>query len=69
MAIGSDDVYGDEMNLACKLGGELGQRGEFLLTARAHEALGETERLFQALEFETSGVAIPAYRLVREPSA
>jgi adenylate cyclase len=41
LAIGSDDVYGDEMNLACKLGGDLAQPGEILLTARAHEALGE----------------------------
>ena len=69
LVIGSDDVYGDEMNLACKLGGELAQRGEILLTARAREAMGETEKRFEALEFETSGLAIPAYRLVREPSA
>jgi adenylate cyclase len=35
LIIGNEDLYGSEMNLACKLGEDLAQRGELLLTANA----------------------------------
>lgn len=41
LVIGGDDVYGDEMNLACKLGEDLAERGEVLLTQAAFEGLQE----------------------------
>ena len=66
LVIGSDDLYGDEMNLACKLGEDLAHRGEILLTAQARAALGETDKQFETLEFTVSGLDVPAYRLIRE---
>ena len=65
LIIGSDDVYGHEMNVACKLGEDLAARGEVLLTPAAYEALGPSPWEFEPLTFSTSGLDIPAYRLVR----
>ena len=42
LLVGDDDAYGDEMNVACKLGEDLAEQGEILLTAAAHEALGDS---------------------------
>jgi adenylate cyclase len=58
-----DDAYGDEMNLACKLGEDLAQREEILLTERAYLHVRESGRSFDPLEFTISGVEIAAYRL------
>ena len=37
--IGEEDLHGDEMNVACKLGEDLAERGDVLLTTSAYEAL------------------------------
>jgi len=37
--IGEEDLHGDEMNIASKLGEDLAERGEVLLTASAYESL------------------------------
>ncbi|MFN2545222.1 MAG: adenylate/guanylate cyclase domain-containing protein [Actinomycetota bacterium] len=68
LLVGAEDVFGDEMNLACKLGEDLAQRDEILLTPAAHEAVGATNRAFDELRFSVSGVELPAYRLAADPS-
>lgn len=56
--------YGDEMNLACKLGEDLARRDELLLTPRAYEALADhTVWRFAELAFSVSGLELRAYRL------
>jgi adenylate cyclase len=64
LAIGEDDVYGDEMNLASKLGEDLVRPEEVLLTPAAHAALAGTDTFtFQEVGVTISGLESPAYRL------
>jgi class 3 adenylate cyclase len=66
LLIEDDDAYGDEMNIACKLGEDLAERGEVLLTASAHDALGDAGDLqFEDYSASISGLDVTAYRLVR----
>jgi len=66
LLIGDDDAYGDEMNIACKLGEDLAERGEVLLTVSAHDALGEAGDLqFEDYSASVSGLDLTAYKLVR----
>jgi hypothetical protein len=64
LAIGEHDLYGDEMNLACKLGEDLAQRGEVLLTPAAYAEMLAEPWQFEALEYVISGLPLTAYRLV-----
>jgi class 3 adenylate cyclase len=68
LLIGAEDVFGDEMNLACKLGEDLAQRDEILLTPDAHGAVAGTDRAFEELRFTVSGVELPAYRVAEPPA-
>ena len=66
LLVGDDDAYGDEMNVACKLGEDLAEQGEILLTAAAHEALGaSTEWQFEDSSVRISGLDLTAYKVVR----
>ena len=66
LLVGDDDAYGDEMNVACKLGEDLAEQGEILLTASAHEAIGDsTEWQFEDSSVRISGLDLTAYTLVR----
>jgi adenylate cyclase len=46
LAIGDDDLFGPEMNLASKLGEDLAQAGAILLTESAYERTGAAKRTF-----------------------
>ena len=46
LLIGSDDVYGSEMNLASKLGEDLAEAGDVLLTDAAFLRVGTSKRRF-----------------------
>jgi adenylate cyclase len=61
LIIGDDDLYGSEMNLACKLGEDLAQRGQLLLTAAAFAQLTAPQDAWEAIDFEISGVALTAH--------
>ncbi|MCL6522184.1 MAG: FtsW/RodA/SpoVE family cell cycle protein [Firmicutes bacterium] len=63
-----DDLFGDEMNLASKLGEDLAQRDEILLTPAARAAVTASSWRFDELAFRVSGLELRAYRLVRRPS-
>ena len=66
LLVGDDDAYGDEMNIACKLGEDLAEQGEILLTASAHEAIGGgTTWQFEDWSVRISGLDLTAYKLVR----
>ena len=69
LLVGNDDAYGDEMNVACKLGEDLAERGEILLTAAAHEMLkGSKTWTFEDSSVTISGLDLTSYRLVRRPA-
>jgi class 3 adenylate cyclase len=67
LAIGESDLYGDEMNLACKLGEDLAQRGEVLLTPAAYDELLTEPWQFETLEYTIAGLPLTAHRLVSGP--
>ena len=65
LVVDAGTLYGDEMNLACKLGEDCAGRGEVLLTTAARDALGPTPWRFEAVAFNISGLDLPAHRLLR----
>jgi adenylate cyclase len=66
LMIGTGDLFGDEMNLACKLGEDLADRDQILLTSGARRALEGTPLRFEELETSISGIPVRTYRLVTE---
>lgn len=65
LIIGEEDVFGNDMNLACKLGEDLANPGEILLTTSAHENLEPDRFDFEPKEYEISGVTIRAFRFIQ----
>lgn len=59
-----DDMYGNEMNLASKLGEDVAERGEILLTDNARELVTEPKYIFETFPLTMSGVEMRANRLV-----
>jgi adenylate cyclase len=62
LVIGAEDVFGHEMNLACKLGEDLAGPGEILLTPAAHAALPPGRYLASPASYRVSGVEIACFR-------
>ena len=59
------DVYGHEMNLASKLGEDLGEPGEIWLTATAYEQIGSSSSYFcEACNLSVSKVEMVAHKIV-----
>jgi class 3 adenylate cyclase len=63
LSVGNDDLFGDEMNLASKLGEDLARESEILLTARAYKALDAQKLLCKEMHATISGFEITFYRL------
>ena len=59
-----EDMYGSEFNLASKLGEDLAERGEILLTLAAFENLEGEKQDWERLEFSISGLELVAYKRV-----
>jgi adenylate cyclase len=62
LMIAHDDVFGDEMNVACKLGEDLAQRNEILVTPAAFAQLEEGKYDVDEVSFTISGLQLDAYR-------
>jgi hypothetical protein len=54
------------MNVACKLGEDLAQQSEILLTATAYTALQDSAWQFEQANFSISGLELTAYRLIQD---
>jgi adenylate cyclase len=61
--IGDRDIYGSEVNLASKLGEDIGQAGSILLTASAHDHLRDARDDLTREQVSVSGVEMTYYRL------
>ncbi len=62
LSAGEQGVYGDEMNLACKLGEDLAEGGETLLTESAWRRLKRRKSIvFERRESVVSGTSIACY--------
>jgi class 3 adenylate cyclase len=57
-----EDMYGSELNLASKLGEDLAERGEILLTAAAFEKFEGKKEDLERVEFSISGLELVAYK-------
>jgi class 3 adenylate cyclase len=57
------EIYGSEVNLASKLGEDLAQRGEILLTESAFAHTGGGARQFEPLRFSVSGMELNVYKV------
>jgi class 3 adenylate cyclase len=61
--IGEEDVHGDQMNVACKLGEDIAGPGEILLTESAFEALPPGAADATAASVSISGLTLNFFRL------
>jgi len=62
--IGDEDVFGDEMNLACKLGEDIAEKGEILLTPAAKDELAKlTNSDGSAIPMRESAISISGIHL------
>jgi adenylate cyclase len=69
LLVGDHDAYGGEMNYASKLGEDLAQAGELLLTEAAWSRLKQQKRGFTRKLARISGVRFPYYSATkRSPS-
>lgn len=66
LVVGDRDFYGDEMNLASKLGEDIAGDDEILLTESAHNFLVKSTHLFDVFTHEISGVTLTVYQLQRQ---
>ena len=64
LVIGDEDLFGDEMNRASRLGEDLAGQQEILLTPRAYEALPQGLYRFETVHFQDHGNTIRAYRFL-----
>ncbi len=63
LVIENEDIFGSEVNLASKLGEDLAERGEILLTESAHQQVAGREREFERLEVAISGLELVVYKV------
>lgn len=59
-----EDMYGNELNLASKLGEDVAERGEILLTDSAKKEVKDKSYSFKAVPLAISGVSMNANKLV-----
>lgn len=67
LLVDENDLYGSEMNLACKLGEDLAQRGEVLLTEAAFGQIQAQPQQWERLDLAISGLELIAHRLKALP--
>ena len=63
--IGDEDIFGDEMNLACKLGEDIAERGEILLTPAAMTELNGSGIAMREGAISISGIHLNYYYVER----
>lgn len=63
--IENEDIFGSEVNLASKLGEDLAQRDEILLTESAFKQVEHGDVCFDRLEMTVSGLDLLAYKVKR----
>ena len=63
LLVAGKDLYGNEMNLASKLGEDLARTNEILLTETAFQQLQSTTWACEAIELSVSGLELTAYQV------
>lgn len=62
LVIGDEDLFGSEMNVACKLGEDIAEQDEILLTPAAYTALPAGRYLCKPVHFALGQLDIHCYR-------
>jgi adenylate cyclase len=62
--IGDEDIFGDEVNLASKLGEDIASKGEILLTSSAQAELRKDDTSAYEVTISISGLSLTYYILV-----
>ena len=65
LVIDGKDMFGSEVNIACKLGEDLAEQSEILLTQSAHDALPPDRYICSPATFLISEMKIDCYRYQR----
>ncbi|MEK6410701.1 MAG: adenylate/guanylate cyclase domain-containing protein [Acidobacteriota bacterium] len=65
LVIDDKDIFGSEVNIACKLGEDLAEKSEILLTPAAYNALPSDRYICAPASFEISELKIECYRYER----
>jgi adenylate cyclase len=65
LVIDEEDIFGSEVNIACKLGEDLAGKSEILLTPAAHAALPPDHYVCSPLSFSLGELRIDCYRYDR----
>lgn len=65
LVIDNKDIFGSEVNIACKLGEDLARKSEILLTSSAYNALPSGHYICVPVTFEISEMKIECYRYER----
>jgi adenylate cyclase len=68
LLVGREDMFGEEVNVASKLGEDVAERGEILLSAAAHEALVAGAEVAVAMREKAVVIAGLALRVFRVES-
>ena len=63
LVVENEDIYGSEVNLASKLGEDLAQRGEILLTESAFARVDPSRREYERLVMSISGLELVAHKV------
>lgn len=63
LLVAGEDLYGNEMNLASKLGEDLARSNEILLTETAFQQLQSATWACEAIELSVSGLELTAYQV------
>ena len=63
LVVENEDLYGSEVNLASKLGEDLAQRGEILLTESAFARVDSAKREYEQLSMSVSGLDLVVHRV------
>lgn len=70
LLIAESDCFGDAVNLAHKLGEDIAQAGEVLISPAVRERLGAVPRFrLREVRLSVSGVDLLAYSVLHEPAA
>ena len=65
LVIDDNDIFGSEVNIACKLGEDLACKSEILLTSSAYNALPPGRYICEPATFEISEMIVECYRYER----
>ena len=63
LMLGDEDLFGDEVNLACKLGEDIGNEGDILLTSAARAKLTDSSIVTRESTISISGLTLTLYRV------